>query len=439
MADNYPIDQSLQLHPSLSYESPPQTIAGQINYVRFQPINASPWKPATDIIFRIQSSNEFVNVGRSYIKLTWQETGIPASGGVTSALSSSGATAFVNSVLDTVGGNVLPVYRYPNQYQSYENKTATYDRQCNLYQQSQTLLNPACCNFGGTDNRQSTTAGNSTLTGTANGATARVFTSYIPVCSYLATSTRSLPLCIINGGWEHRITLEQYAYAFAQYNTGSSYEIQSAEFHAAMVKPSDMYLQDLKRELDLGSSMKIPVQFRKWYQVSLAASGTQSIKLQTSFLNSLDSILIDHKKQATAVPGKDNFYGNSLTQNISNFFTVISGVRYPRTFDVNSQTEASDGSGQNQMFLSSFETRYGHVQLPKGGVQGSTPTDAFLFYSFEATGEAYQGISTSDGYIELDLIYGSTAPTNGDPLNCFFNYSGTIIISEGGSVVNAVW
>jgi len=438
MADNNPIDQSLQLHPSLSYESPPQTIAGQINYVRFQPINASPFLPANDIIFRIQSSNEFVNVGRSYIKLTWQETDIPSSGGVTSALSSSGATAFINSVLDTVGGNVLPVYRYPNHYQSYENKTATYDRQCNLFQQSQTLLNPACCTSG-TDARKSTTTGSASLTGTANGASAREFTSYIPVCSYLATSTRALPLCVINGGWEHRITLEQYNYAFAQYNTGSSYKITSAEFHAAMVKPSDMYLQDLKRELDLGSSIKIPVQFRKWYQVSLGPSGTQSIKLQTSFLNSLDSILIDHKAQATAVPGVDNFYGNSLTQNISSFFTVISGVRYPRTFDINSQKVASDGSGQNQMLLSSFETRYGHVQLPKGGVQGTTPTDAFLFYSFEATGEAYQGISTSDGYIELDLIYGTQAPSNGDPLNCFFNYSGTIIISEGGSVVNAVW
>ena len=429
MADyNTPTDMSLQIHPSTTYQYPEQYTSGQANFVRFTPINAGAWGPGTDIIFRLQSSNEFIDIDRSYVKLTFQETGILAGNSIGS-LSSQGGTSFINQVTDTLGGTQLPVYRQPNFYQSIENKTSTFDRQCNLTQTQNALL------FGGI--QAITTPGNvlySNATGTngslLTGTAGSLNTVCIPVCSYLATCQKLIPLALINGGLEHRITLENYNTAFVSKPNGG-YQVTVAELHAFMVKPSDAYLQQLKHEIDTGSSIKLPIQLKKWYQTTLAASSTNTLKLQTGFFNSLDSILVEHIAAANwNVAGttdggtaKDSFAGNSLVKNITNFNIVISGVRYPRTFDV-----VNDTGCQQMMILSAFSSRYPSLQIP-------TTNNSILFYSWCPNGEFAQGISTSDGYIELNLSY-TTLPTAGDFLNCMFNYSGLIEVKESGSVVD---
>ena len=412
MADyTEPIDMSLQVHPSTTYEYPPQYVSGQLNYVRFTTINAGPWTPGSDIVFRIQSSNEFLDADRSYIKISYQETTI-AAGSSIGSLSAQGATSLINSVTDTLGGTVLPIYRYPNFYQSIENKTATFDRQCNLTQLQNSLM------FGGSQalgNIYATSGSYSNVTGTngslLTGSAGDVNTSCIPICSPLATCQKLIPIALINGGWEHRITLENYNTAFVSKPNGS-YQVTVAEFHAAMIKPSDMYLQTLKKEIDMGGSIKLPIQLKKWYQTTLNASSTNSIKLQTGFFNSLDSIIVEHVKASQwnvagtyqAGTAKDSFSGNSLTNNITN------------------------DTVQQQMLLSTFSTRYPSLQIPN-------TNNTILHYSWTPNGEFAQGIPTSDGYIELNLNY-TTLPTLGDYLNVHFCYSGLLEVSEGGSVVD---
>jgi hypothetical protein len=165
------------------------------------------------------------------------------------------------------------------------------------------------------------------------GGTAATFgtsrTAVMPIPTTLASSTKVIPLAILAGGWSLDYQLATYLTAYNSANAGNSYAITNIEIVCCMIKPEDSYLGELSRALAAGGTLKNPLELTKNITNPLSAATTQSIRLQTGFLGSVNSIMCTYRpiSDVNAV-SKDSM--KSTLVKVSDCYFNVNSQRYPR-------------------------------------------------------------------------------------------------------------
>jgi hypothetical protein len=189
-----------------------------------------------------------------------------------------------------------------------------------------------------------------------------------------------------------------------------------------MVQPDEAYISELKAGLAKGGSLKIPLQLTKNQTNSLAASSTQSIRVQCGFLSSLNGITTVVRQAAAVSKGTNTAALDSFvtsTSTMSDIYYSINSQRYPR----NRQILVNNDPENLYQMLASYNTRL-------SSLSPFTATNSFLHFSFEASGGAFaSGIPVSDGYISLETNW-ATTPSAGDYLDVFLEYSSLLVIDQ---------
>lgn len=378
----------LEVNPAALYNSPQQLDIENFNFVEFKAIAGESFGPSSTITVRANSTNELIDWDRSFIKGTFTATG---SGSV---LSDLGIGAAFKNVQETISGVSLPILTDWNLTHSLENRLSTAERKDWL------KVTELCS------------------TGLTIGSTATTFSLAVP--SQLATSDRYFPLAVVSGGVEFTWTLESAANVFKVAGTG--YSITNFGLVLCMVSPSASYLNELSRGVSSGHSLKIPLELRRVVHQPLTTSLSQTLKVQTGFLRSINGLtLIVRDKDNLDVATADAFVGASKLNNISYYNIGVNSVVYPR----NRFLYIKDNRAENLMnILSGFNTKYSGISVPAGA------TDDFAFFNFKANSGFGAGITSTDGFCELNLSIG-TAFDAGDMSSIIVSYDASLQIEDG--------
>jgi hypothetical protein len=119
----------LEIQDSLTYSQATSILDSAVNFVSYKPIYAGSYGPNSTVEFRIRSSNEFVDLSRSYMRYTLAEInngGAVAAAGT--ALSSAGASTVWSSVTDIVSGLSCPILKNWNVLNACKLATDTNER-----------------------------------------------------------------------------------------------------------------------------------------------------------------------------------------------------------------------------------------------------------------------------------------------------------------------
>jgi hypothetical protein len=376
-----------QINDSLTYALPERVLDGDINFVSFKPTSIGAYTPGQSIEFRLRSNNEFVCLDRSYIKFTITETGTVTTG---SALVSAGSSAIFSMVQDTVSGLALPIAKNWNVSNAMRLATDTSSRQ---------TITTRCEYYGAS---------------AATFGTSR--TSCMPIPTTLATTSKIIPLAIFAGGHTINYTLAPYLTVYNSANAGNSYAITNMEIVCAMIKPEDRYLSELSSALQRGGSLKIPLELTKNLTSPLSTATTQSIRLGTGFLGSVNSIMCTYRPKANVnVVSVDSM--KSTLAKVSDFYLTVNSQRYPR----NSAVGVNNPEYIYQL-LAGFNTSTSVLSVP-----AAQATADILKYSFKTNSEFSSGIALNDGQVGVELNF-SSAPVQDDFFDSFINYDALLVI-----------
>lgn len=388
----------LSLNQDITYQVPERVTDGDINFVSFKPQSIGSYGPGQTVDFKLRSTNEFVILDRSYMKFKLVETGVVTPIASGTGLSLMGAQAVISQVQDSVSGLQMPLFKNYNLQQSLKLNTDTSERKA---------ITAITESFN--------TAGR---TATAKYASK---TFCVPVPTSLSSSGKVIPLSILNGGWGISLLLEQHNRVFQDGAVGNSYELSDLEIVCCMLKPDEKYLQELGRAMTNGGSLKIPLQLTKNITATLAASQTQSVRIQSGYLSSLNSITNVIRDAAdvgtgNATTGKDTF--STDTNKLASYYYMINSSRYPK----NKSIHCGDDPENLYQMLAGFNTSYSQISPFSTG-------NSFCHFSFESNGQFASGIPLNDGFINIETTF-TTTPSAGDLFDCFLEYDAVLVIDQ---------
>lgn len=393
----------LSLNSDITYQSPEKVQDGEINFVSFKPQSIGVYAPNSTVDFRIRSTNEFVILERSYMKFSLVETGAVAAIAAGTSLTSMGGSAIISQVQDTVSGLQLPLLKNYNLQQSLKLNTDSSERKAitAITEQYQVPGNTATLRY-----------------------TKKMFC--IPVPTSLDSANKIIPLAVLNGGWNISLLLENHNRVFTNGAVGNSYEVADLEIVCCMLKPDEKYLQELASAMSRQGSLKIPLQLTKNITSTLANSTTQSVRVQSGYLSSLNSITNVIRRAADVGTGnatlaKDTFLTSTST--LSNYYYMINSQRYPK----NKAIQCDDPENLYHL-LAGFNTKYSQMNP-------FTTTQNFNHFSFQSNGAFSSGIPLNDGNINIETTF-TSAPANGDLFDCFMEYDAVLVIDQ--SSVNLI-
>jgi hypothetical protein len=379
-----------QINDSLTYAAPDRVIDGDISWVSFKPTSIGTYLPGQSIDFKLRSNNEFVVLDRSYIKFTYAESGSVTTG---SALCTAGASAFFSQVTDTVSGLQLPLCKNWNVQNAMKLATDTTSRQ---------TITTRCEYYGAAAASPTTTAR----------------TVCMPIPTTLASSTKIIPLAVLQGGWSLNYQLAPYLTAYNSANASNSYGITNMEIVCCMIKPTDAYLGELSSALSRGGSLKLPLELTKNITQSLTTATTQSIRLQTGFLGSVNSIFCTYRPLTDVnVVSKDSM--KSTMAKVSEFYLNVNSQRYPRNTAIGVSTPE-----YLYQLLAGYNTSLSVLSVP-----AAQATADIIKYSWKTNQEFSSGIPLNDGQIGVELSF-SSAPASGDYFDAFINYDALLVIGQ---------
>lgn len=380
----------LSVNDSLVFESPIQLDNEDFNYVECRPIAGETFSPNSTATFRLNSSNEVIDWSRTYY------SGNFTGDTVGSVITSAGIASIFQTVQDSIQGYSLPssLTDY-NLTHSLENLVATTERKTW---------------FDITE-----LSGNTTL-----GSTSTPFT--LPVSSQLASSNKYFPLAIINGGIELNTTFAPASNVFKY--VGSDYTITNFRLFVCFVRPSGSYLNELSSGVLSGRALKIPLELKRVFHQPLSTSLSQTLKIQTGFLKSINSITLvirDASKLNSTSSNTDAFRGIGKLHNIDYLNISVNSIAYPRQgfFRI-----ANNRPQLLMNILTGFNTKYSALTCP------TSTTDDFFHYNFKSNEGFGSGITSNDGFIELNLNM-ATAFNSGDLATVIVNYDCMTILQDG--------
>lgn len=384
---------NFQLPEQMLYSEPDTVIAGTSNFVEFAPISGSTWSAGESFKININSSNEFLDVKRSYLKFTLTLTG--GSTNAATKITAVGGAAAIKSIVTTLGGTqVEQVSEYPVLLSNIYNKLPPAHR--NLLAQLEAVGNP-----------------------TAFSSSAGLCTNGRVVCHAMrvavAESDKTLPLCFIRGGLSYEITLNDLANLLVD-NTGvhTGFTLTAVKFVACMIKPDDSYLKSFQASLDSGNVAKIPVQLTRQIRSIPNSSTQQEQVLYTGFKKSLQSILTSTRSSTLGWASTTDAYSSFTNNNLKGVFYKVGSDRYPRNFSINCQTSATSGSVSPEALMQlecSIDNSYSSLNNPTAGSFLTDNTNWTNYYLFN--GRSFgAGVPVSDGTIAINCEYNSAGPAS---------------------------
>jgi hypothetical protein len=197
-----------QINDSLTYAQPDRVIDGDISWVSFKPTSIGTYGPGQFVDFKLRSNNEFVILDRSYMNFSYAESGSVTTG---SALCTSGASSFFKQVTDTVSGLQLPLCNNWNVQNAMKLATDTVTRK---------TITTRCEYYGAA---------------AVNTGVSR--TVCMPIPTTLATTSKIIPLAVLQGGWSLNYQLAPYLTAYNSANAGNSYGLTNMDQHSTEVAP----------------------------------------------------------------------------------------------------------------------------------------------------------------------------------------------------------
>jgi hypothetical protein len=437
----------LDLHPSLSFASPPQMIDGSLQFVSFKPFK-SEYQAGDTFDIKVQSSNEFVILDKSYCKFKLKGNHANAS-----TMSVLGATAIIQSVTDTISGvQLAPLNNYNlfksidlntdtankkainhvlNKYISEDLATATDSFTADIIQATESALASSVTmgsmvhsgiagfNAPGYIN---TTSGSAFVSGSQIGT--GMILPFIPTS--LSSTTKYIPLPFLQGGWTSTIQLAPTSTVLPVLNSATTYYVEDFEFVLAMIKPQDQYLMDIQRGLSSGNSLKIPYEAVMSITQDYPNATYNSTKLQVGYKESVNQLLffIRDKTYVNAA-GYDTFKCSKL-ETITDFYTELNSQRYPR----NKAVQIADGESLVQTLSSvgtSNELLNVVYQKPKALDR------SFGSYTFKSSPSYASGVPAADGLITLNFNGTATANLR---LDVFTTYSAMINVDSNTAIVS---
>ena len=341
---------SLNISNSLTYTQPESVLDGKINYVSYKPQGANSYSASETITVKLSSNTDFLVPDRSYIKFTLATS-------ATGTLSVNGGTAVINSIVDNFGGAVLPIARNVHIKQGVKLQSGTSERKAiDTYCQSAT--------FGSGSGLAVTAASSLTIC--------------MPFMSSFETD-KVIPLAVLNG-WEQTVTLNP---ASAVVSAGT-YTVSNFEVVAAMLTPTQLYLEQIAQGLNNGSTLKIPIQLSNSITSQVTSALTQNILVNCGYLSSMNQVTFVAKESALANSSK-----------VSSWYVMVDSKRYPVNKEVAGAVESV------YQTLAGYSTDISSISLPHS-------TQTFNQYTFKSNGSFSSGISTANGMVELVLSFSST-------------------------------
>ena len=156
--------------------------------------------------------------------------------------------------------------------------------------------------------------------------------------------------------------------------SGNSYTITNVELVGCLVKAPDAYLAQIKQGLSSGKVMNILLSLTKNISSSLTSTTPQTVKIQTGFLSSLDSLTFTYRKAADIGTGTATVSHDSMwtsTNNLTSYYLTLNSMRFPR----NKEIYIANGENLYQL-LASYNTGVNSISAPNSAFND------FLHYSF---------------------------------------------------------
>jgi hypothetical protein len=382
--------------------------------VRYLPDSIGAYQGGQNMNFKIRSSNEMLILNRSFMSFDAQEIGTltsPPTAGTT--LSSMGGQVFISQVYDTLSGLVLPTLKNYNLQQSVKLNCDTFERKA---------ITARTEKYDVSSNGTGYSVANVCFPKTR---------FIIPIPTSLESADKVIPLNALTG-WDINILLEQFSRAFTNGISGNNYQISNAELHCCMLTPTAGYAGELSTALNSSGSLKIPLQLCKSITTSLSPSTTQTVKLTTGYLSSLNSITNVVRKQAivgkgTTATACDSFLTN--TNMLASYYISINSQRFPRNYEVKISdpiTGVEDPEGVMSL-LSSFNTKLSSLTPFRTAITTPPSANSFTYYSFESNASFASGVPTADGILYVETTF-NTVPAVGDYFDSFIEYSAILQI-----------
>lgn len=418
------------LHPSLSYAEKDQIVDGDINFVSFKPYKQS-YSAGETVDIKLQSTNEFVILDRSYVKFK-----ITPNGDAASTMNSLGGYAPFKDVVDTVSGYQLPILNDWNLFKSFDLNTdslakKTINNTLNGFLpeefssfSSSTGVPTVNGTTGSIASLTSSLISTSKTSATLKSLTNNVATSFILPCipTSLSTTTKYVPLCLFPGGYELRWTLANFAEVFKTAGTNAtSYTISDLEVVCCMLKPRDDYLMELNNGLAQGAALKLDLELPQRITSSLSSATDQTLKMNVGYKKSINQLIFALRTAAYINANTYDTFACSTVNNLTKYYIQVNEQRYPRNKEITTadaetlvQTLASIGT-TNEMFNCGYQK----------AVAGDR---SFFSWNFGSNGASRPGISVNDGIIQTNMTF--TADPSTSRFDTFVLYSAQLIFDS---------
>lgn len=400
---------SMIIPDELIYASPVKSLGADANYVEYSPVSGTTFNANDNIRINISSSTHFLDLQKSYLSFDLYITDTSGSSGTV-----AGGSGCIYRVSESLGGLQISDLQNYGVMCKLANDTATSTRQNAL----------KCLEGFGADTSFSYTDG--------------VPTTGRRVCHSLKTPLHQikqlLPLPYASLSLD--IQLDSLN-NFVKNASATAFTLKNVRYKGFLVKVDNEYLQKVQDAFSQGSTMKIPFQNIRSYNLKPSAVSRQSFIVNTGVADSIRSWLMC-QRESTAINSNTTDALALFSNNyLSWYYTNVNGSRYPANFYVNTNTVKTDTqnplSVENLMHLmcsydndASFVNYVSPINTTNNN---QVNTNQFYFYNLAVNRSFGSGVSSRDGLLEIAVEY-STVPDSTESISIFVAVDGVIEISN---------
>ena len=395
--------------PALDFQPSKLGLESKQNFVRFGVVSGEKFKKNESFRINIQSSTDFIDVRKSYLRYDLRFTGASGAGKSGNTITSLGGASVLKSVKTTLGGlEVENITEYNNYIsQLYSRSTETYKKALaqlegygttNAWHQSDDI------------HTQGRTVVHALRTGLFEQSD-----------NYIATP-------FIRNGITLEITLADFAevYKSAVATADTDFEVSNTFFVACMVDPGANYLQSFSASLSKGSVAETPITLTRHVRYSPTDATSQIQNHHISYLKSLRSVMAVSRLNTSFASTVDTFALNTNNK-LKSFRFQVGSEFYPKNFAIGTNSESTLAGGVinpevAMMQMVSADNNASYINLPVH----TADTGNIVFYSF---GNEYgNGIPLSDGIVSNHFEY-SSSPSSASVVDLYFTYDSVLKIS----------
>jgi hypothetical protein len=392
---------SVVIPQNLQYSKPSSIITDESKFVEFQPAFGSTFTSNENILFKVSSSGEALDVNKSYLKfdLVYTDTGA-------TTCTHLGGVGVIKELAISLGG--LQV--------SYNDAYNVYCAQ--LYSKMSETRKRALTSLEGYTN----TDAFSKTTVSQYGRSV-----YHSIQDGIFQQGNSIPLGVIQGGMEIALRLETLANVSLS-GTPTAYTVSNARFVACFVSLPDAYAKSFLQTLASGRYATIPVRSIRHFNFRPVSTSTeQSYTVSAGLLESVRSILMTHRLSGSVGVATTDFCNLFTNNDLSSFNIQASNKKYPSNFNIRTgrATSGVQGCEHLMLTLSSIDNDCSQFNMID---HIESDTQNYIYYDFcTYSNEFATGISLPDGTMSINCTYATTVLTD-DVVDIFVEYDSLISV-----------